>query len=68
MKTDADFADFARRKREFVAKWGDSLVMASDSQRRTMLAEAAPLAKLARLPVEQFVGRLAKLYVEGNHQ
>lgn len=65
LKSDADFADFARRKDAFVAKWGDALLMAAGDQRRVMLAEAAPLAKSARLPVEQFVSRLAKRYVEG---
>lgn len=65
MKTDAEFAEFAKAKNAFVAKWGDNLIMAAEAQRRAMLVEAAPLAKRARLPVEQFVSRLAALYVGG---
>ena len=34
--------------------------------RTDLLSEAAPLAKAARLPVEQFVSSLAKRYVEGH--
>jgi heptaprenylglyceryl phosphate synthase len=64
MKTDQEFATFAKRKIEFVTKWGDDLFMAAGSQRVVMLKEAERLAKQARLPVEQFVSRLAKLRVE----
>jgi hypothetical protein len=64
MKTDAEFADFAKRKTAFIAKWGDKLIDATEADRRAMQAEASGLAKLARLPVDQLLNRLAQRYLE----
>lgn len=64
MKLISSIDEFKKAKAAFVAKHGENMVVPTIAEHDRMLAELAPLAKFAKLPVDKMLSCLANRWLE----